>query len=396
MVDDSKLLEQYISGSQEAFSELVGRHARWVYWAARRQVRDEHLAEDVTQAVFILLAQKARKVRGRSIGPWLLKTTRHVSKHALRASRRRTLHERAVPTRDVVAEEPIVQAARREIGDLLDESVRELAVGDQRAILLRFYEAKSLQEVGRELGLSEDSARKRVKRAVQRLRNVIRSAGLPMAPAALSHWLEQNMVRAVPANLTASSSAAALAGASGTGSAFNFARGVNRMLMWSKVRLAAAIVIVVVLPGIFCFHAMEKWADGEGVQPSALASPAPDAAEANSIISHDLILESSPDGTQMWGFSIRMGGEWAHITAPAGTTFDKRMVSDDVGIAQAGNRVYAFAAGTGTWDSFEAPQGADVKSECGPEYAMAHYGSHMWAFSTAAGKWREVDVEGKQ
>jgi RNA polymerase sigma factor (sigma-70 family) len=393
MADDGELLAQYISGSQQAFADLVARHVGWVYGAARRQVKDEHLAEDVTQAVFILLAQKARKIRGPAIGSWLLETTRFVSKHALRAGRRRARYEQATPAKDLAVEDPLEQTARREIADLVDESVRELAVADQRAILLRFYQAKSLQEVGREMGLSEDSARKRVKRAVKRLRKVIQTAGLAMPPVALTQWLEQNVVRAVPGNLTASSSAAALAGAQGTANAFNFARGVNRMFMWSKVRLAAAILIVVVLPGVFCLHAMEKWADGEGVQSSAPAAPAPDVAEVNYIMAHNLILESSPDGKRMWGFSITTGAQWVPITAPAGTTFNNRMVSDDVGVAQAGNRVYGFAAGTGTWDSFEAPQGADVKTEVGNGYAMAHYGTHMWAFSTAAGKWRDVDVQ---
>ena len=123
MTADTELLKQYVAGSHDAFAELVGRHVNWVYSVACRRVRDEHLAEDVTQAVFILLAQKAGKIRGgAAIGPWLLEAARNVSRHALRSRQRRVRHEQAAPPREVGVEEPIAQAQRREIAALLDES----------------------------------------------------------------------------------------------------------------------------------------------------------------------------------------------------------------------------------------------------------------------------------
>jgi DNA-directed RNA polymerase specialized sigma24 family protein len=52
---DAQLLQQYLAtGSQPAFARLVERHIGWVAAVARRRVRDAHLADDVTQAVFVL------------------------------------------------------------------------------------------------------------------------------------------------------------------------------------------------------------------------------------------------------------------------------------------------------------------------------------------------------
>src|SRR5881275_1602243 len=94
-MDDTQLLQQYVSAkSQPAFTELVERHIHLVYGAARRQVRNAHLAEDVTQAVFIILARKAGAVRNGAVLPaWLLSTTRYAAANALAAENCRRLHE---------------------------------------------------------------------------------------------------------------------------------------------------------------------------------------------------------------------------------------------------------------------------------------------------------------
>jgi RNA polymerase sigma factor (sigma-70 family) len=430
MAADSELLKQYLAGSHEAFGELVGRHAGWVYCAARRRVGDEHLAEDVTQAVFILLAQKAGKVRGSAIGPWLMEVTRRVSQHALRSRQRRQRHEQAAPAREVVVEEPIENAQRREISDRLDESMRKLRSADQRAILLRFFQQKSLEEVGREMGLSEDSARKRVKRALDRLRNAIEVAGLAVTPGVLGEWMERQSVQSVPAHVLASSGAAALAGASGAGQAFNFARGVNRMWMWSNVRVAAAIAIIILVPAIFCVNVLQKWARGQDEGSANPTARAPDPFFYT--MATDIMMEMSSDGTKMWGFSILKGGPWAEASAPAGTTFDKSSVTlaTGIGAAQAGNREFVFIPGTGTWDSvelpdsaktsvwvatrmtcfqagdrvyaagglvggwdsFQVPPGTKTEISCGTDWATCKYGTHLWAFSAAEAKWHGIDI----
>src|SRR5579862_9505800 len=95
-LDDAALLTAYAThNSEEAFAELVRRYVALVYSAALRQVREPQLAEEVTQAVFILLARKARAVsRHPTLSGWLCRVTYFVSRDALRNDRRRLYRER--------------------------------------------------------------------------------------------------------------------------------------------------------------------------------------------------------------------------------------------------------------------------------------------------------------
>src|SRR5436190_9491478 len=92
---DSILLSTYAAAqSPLAFETLVKRHLDLVYSAARRQVRDPALAQDVTQAVFIILSRRARSIRNPdALAGWLLKTTRYASLNALKCKARRHVHE---------------------------------------------------------------------------------------------------------------------------------------------------------------------------------------------------------------------------------------------------------------------------------------------------------------
>jgi DNA-directed RNA polymerase specialized sigma24 family protein len=91
---DTELVAQQRAGDPSAFEELTRRHVNWVYSAARRRTGDDHLAEDVTQAVFILVAQKPPKrwtLPSRS--PWLFGVMIRTCKAALRARETRRRHE---------------------------------------------------------------------------------------------------------------------------------------------------------------------------------------------------------------------------------------------------------------------------------------------------------------
>ena len=161
--DDAELLTEYVTRqSENAFTELVGRNVALVYSAALRQVREPQLAEEVTQAVFIILARKARAMsRHAHLSGWLCRVAYFVSRDALRAERRRQHRERILTPMENPADNDWTR-----IAPLLDEVVAQLNEKDRSAIVLRFYEQKSLGEVGAALGVDTDVAQKRVARAL--------------------------------------------------------------------------------------------------------------------------------------------------------------------------------------------------------------------------------------
>jgi len=180
-MDDAVLLGRYVeTGCQASFQEIVTRHSGWVYSLSLRAVRDRHLAEDVTQAVFIILAKKASAIReGTPLSGWLFKAARFAVSDALKRRTRMRNREnrfaeffRAANGDDGTTAfgDPNASEVSDELAHTLDEALACLSDGDRHAVLLRFYEGKSLAEVGQVLDISEEAAKKRVSRAVEKLR----------------------------------------------------------------------------------------------------------------------------------------------------------------------------------------------------------------------------------
>ena len=166
MTDDMVLLREYARhNSEEAFAALVSRHVNLVYSVALRQVRDPHLAEEITQAVFIILARKADKMPPRAVLPgWLCRTARYASANLLTIQRRRRHREQEAHMQSILNEPEF--DAWSQIAPLLDGAMEQLGKTDHDALVLRFFEGRSLSEVGLALGASEDAAKKRVNRAL--------------------------------------------------------------------------------------------------------------------------------------------------------------------------------------------------------------------------------------
>jgi RNA polymerase sigma factor (sigma-70 family) len=211
MTDSGTLLKDYATnGSEAAFVELVARYLNLVYATAMRMVAgDVVLAEDVAQTVFIDLARNARKLPDDvMLGGWLHRHTCFVASKLVRAEcRRRSRERQAVEMNSQIDHS---EANLAEVRPLLDEAINKLAERDRTAIVLRFFEQRDLRAVGEVLGASENAAQKRVSRALEELRGLLKRQGVVLSTAALGTLLATESV-AAPGGLALSISAAAIA-----------------------------------------------------------------------------------------------------------------------------------------------------------------------------------------
>ncbi len=216
MKTDRELLRSYArEGSEEAFAEIVCRHVNLVYGAALRQLcGNVSLAHDVTQAVFTALAARANAHSGiRHVSAWLYSTTRFTVSHTVRAERRRQVREQKAQSMHALMETPESHEMPGVPPNLIDEVLEALDEGERDAILLRFFEGQSFSAIGMAMEVTEDAARMRVTRALEKTRMLFARRGITSSAAALGAALA-NQVVAAPANLAASASMAALAGSS--------------------------------------------------------------------------------------------------------------------------------------------------------------------------------------
>jgi RNA polymerase sigma factor (sigma-70 family) len=241
---DAKLLRQYFDAdSEDAFAELVKRHADWIYGSALRMVRDPHLAEDVTQAVFMVLAQNGRKVGQRPLNAWLFGVMRYSAIHARRIRERQQRHERQAAEMTAQNADSQQPEMWEELAGRLEESVWRLGRQERQAVLLRFYQQKSLAEVGEALGVSEDAARKRVAKAVGQLKKMLGTVEI-IGSAELSETFMQRITHPASASVKVSS---ARAHSTTAGGATVIAKGAMTMMLVTKLKIAAAGLIVLAL-----------------------------------------------------------------------------------------------------------------------------------------------------
>jgi RNA polymerase sigma factor (sigma-70 family) len=248
MPDDMALVREYArSHSEAAFAALVERHVNLVYSVALRQVRDPHMAEEIAQAVFVILARKARALGPKVILPgWLCRTARYVSANALTLQRRRQRREQEACMQSVLNEPPRGDWSR--IAPLLDDALARLGTKDHDAIVLRFFENRSLGEVGAAIGASEDTARMRVNRALIKLRQFFLKRGVDSTTAAIAETISANSILVAPAALAKTATAAALAkGATASTSTLTLIKGALKIMAWSKAKTAIVAGAVVLL-----------------------------------------------------------------------------------------------------------------------------------------------------
>jgi RNA polymerase sigma factor (sigma-70 family) len=206
MTEDSDLLSRYVKyRSQEAFAELVRRHIGLVYSCAFRRVgNDSHLAEDVAQMVFSDFARKGPSLLGRSaLSGWLYVSTQLASAEVVRKERRRKIREEEASF--MQSPSSVVAAPSEDdwnrIRPMLDKFILGLREEDREALVLRFFSKQGYSAIGATLGVSEDAARKRVERALDRLRGLLAKGGATSTIEALSIVLAEDASAAPPALL---------------------------------------------------------------------------------------------------------------------------------------------------------------------------------------------------
>jgi len=217
MNDDLMLLREFASSrSETAFAALVSRHLNLVYSVALRQVHDPHLAREVSQTVFIILARKAGVLGDKTILPgWLCRTARYAAADALKSQRRRRQREQELymqPEPQAGLSAPAGPEAETwaHIAPLLDGAMERLGQKDHDALVLRFFENKPFAEVGAALGASEDAAKMRVNRALEKLRKFFAKRGVTLGTAAIAGALAAQAETAAPVGLAAAISAAGI------------------------------------------------------------------------------------------------------------------------------------------------------------------------------------------
>lgn len=277
-LDDQALLAQYARGESEAaFAALVARHVNLVYSAALRFTGNPAHAQEITQAVFIVLARKASSLRpGTVLCGWLYQTARLTAANFVKGEIRRQRREQEASMQSTLTDPEPDSGAWKQIAPLLDEALGRLGETDRNAIVLRFFENKSAGEVAAALKLKEAAAQKRVSRALEKLRRFFTKRGVTLSGAFIAGAMAANSVHAAPAGLAAATAAAA-AGAATAASVATLAAGTLRLMTWLKLKFAAGATLAAVLVGGPV--AVALW-PSPAAAPPTVASPAPSPGQA--------------------------------------------------------------------------------------------------------------------
>ena len=246
---DRALLRQYSENhSDDAFAALVTRHVNLVYSVALRQVGNTHQAEEIAQAVFIILSQKAPALRHeQALSSWLFQATCLTASNFVRSELRRHRREQEAYMQSVL-DEPEHHDLWKRIAPVLDAAVASLNANDRRAIVLRFYEGRSLREIGAALGANEDGARKRVSRAVEKLQKFFQKRGVNSTAAAIGETISACSIQVAPVGLAKTISAMAVAkGATASTSTLTLIKGALKIMAWTKAKTAIVVGTAIIV-----------------------------------------------------------------------------------------------------------------------------------------------------
>jgi RNA polymerase sigma factor (sigma-70 family) len=245
---DAELLARFAqSESEQAFATLVRRHVHLVHSVALRHTANAHHAEEITQAVFVILARKARSFGSKTIlSGWLYHTARLTAANFQRAELRRVRREQEAFMQST-QEETSHDTAWKELSPWLDDAMARLRATDRDALVLRYFENKTLPEVGAVLGLEERAAQKRVTRALEKLRGIFNRRGVVSTAAIIAGALSAHSVQAAPAALATTITATALPGSAVTASTLTLIKGTLKLMAWTKAKTGAVAAVIILL-----------------------------------------------------------------------------------------------------------------------------------------------------
>jgi RNA polymerase sigma factor (sigma-70 family) len=278
MEKDAELLSQFIlDGSEAAFRALVEEHVRVVQATALRMLAgDAHAAQDVTQAVFTHLARNAAKLpQGVLLGGWLHQHTYFLAVNFVRAENRRRARERTameMQTTDAAAND----AGWQKLAPVLDEALHRLDRDDRAAIVLRYLEQRDVRSVGATLRISENTAQKRIGRALDKLRVILTRQGVTLSTVTLATVLDGQTMPAVSAADAARVSAAAMSGAASATTGLTLAS----LAAMSTYKTLFALAVLALLAAIIIVqqnHGLKN------VQTPASHGPVPPSTPPNSL-----------------------------------------------------------------------------------------------------------------
>ena len=332
MTSDLELLRTYATeGSDDAFQSVVERHVALVYSSALRQARDGQLAQEITQAVFLILARKAGSLRpGTVVSGWLFRATRFAAARALRTVQRRQHYEQEAGQMQSILDQPAGEAAWHEVAPLLDEALAQLGETDRHAVLLRFFERKELKEVGHALGTNEEAAKKRVARAVEKLRTFFLRRGAVMTATALAGALTAHAAPAASPGLSLSVAALVAAHGATATSTLALMKATMKAMLISSLHTAAALVTALLL------------AAGAG---TILAQKAAETKASSNRLVHEGIVNGPLDqvwaayttkaGLESWmvahaEIELKIGGTMKTQYDPKGTTEDPKAIVNTI------------------------------------------------------------------
>ena len=249
-LEDHELLAEFTrTGSETAFAALVTRHLGLVYSTALRFSNNPHHAQEITQAVFIILARKAGKLSPRVVlSGWLYQTARLTAANFIKCEIRRQRREQEVYMQSFPTEtDPL---AWEKIAPLLDEAMGGLGETDRNAVVLRYFENKNAAEIGVKLRMTEETARKRVNRALEKLRKFFHKRGVASTTTMIAGAISANSVQAAPAGLAHTISAIAITnGALAGSSTLTLVKGALKIMAWTKMQTTIVVSAVLLAAG---------------------------------------------------------------------------------------------------------------------------------------------------